>query len=72
LTAARLALQCGHVRPRVWPVHDGGSKHGERPYPIPRLAITFPIIGPHVEEDSVTKGFELPPYMGSQFGMRVF
>jgi hypothetical protein len=37
-----------------------------------RLAITFPVIGPHVEEDSVAKGFELWPYMGLQFGLRVF
>jgi hypothetical protein len=37
-----------------------------------RLAITFPVIGPHVEEDSVTKAFYLFPYAGFQVGVRVF
>ncbi|MCX6843372.1 MAG: hypothetical protein NTX53_13945 [candidate division WOR-3 bacterium] len=37
-----------------------------------RLAITFPVIGPHVERDSVNAGFELWPYVGFQLGLRVF
>jgi len=37
-----------------------------------RLAVNLPVIGPHVEQDSVTKGLELWPYMGFQVGVRVF
>jgi hypothetical protein len=37
-----------------------------------RLAFNFPLVGPEVKEDSVTKGFYLFPYMGFQVGVRVF
>jgi hypothetical protein len=37
-----------------------------------RLALTFPVIGPYVERDSVNEGFELWPYIGFQLGVRVF
>ncbi|MEI8191974.1 MAG: hypothetical protein WCI75_19865 [candidate division NC10 bacterium] len=37
-----------------------------------RLALTFPVIGPHIERDSVNEGFELLPYLGFQLGVRVF
>jgi len=37
-----------------------------------RLAVNSPIIGPSVEQDSVTKGIEFVPYMGLQVGVRVF
>ena len=37
-----------------------------------RFALTFPVIGPEVERDSVNEGFELWPYVGFQIGVRVF
>jgi hypothetical protein len=37
-----------------------------------RLAINLPVIGPEVEEDSVTTGFFLFGYAGFQVGVRVF
>ena len=37
-----------------------------------RLAFSFPVFGPAVMQDSVTKGVELWPYAGFQIGVRVF
>jgi len=37
-----------------------------------RLALNFPVFGPEVREDSVTKGVELWPYAGFHVGVRVF
>ena len=37
-----------------------------------RLALNFPVVGPQVELDSVTAGFELLPYLGFRVGVRHF
>jgi len=37
-----------------------------------RLAVNFPVIGPEVKQDSVTKGLEFVPYTGFQVGVRLF
>lgn len=37
-----------------------------------RLAVTYPVTGPEVVEDSVSTGFFLFPYAGFQVGVRLF
>jgi hypothetical protein len=43
----------------------------ESRYVFVRLAYNYPLFGPHVNDDTLTYGFSLIPYLGAQVGVRM-